>query len=50
MAYVIFSLKIPELLRFVLGQGHTVKVLKSAELIEMVKDEAKSVRGLYGAV
>jgi len=40
--------QIPEILRWVLGQGHTVKVLAPAELIDMVKDEAEKVRGMYG--
>jgi predicted DNA-binding transcriptional regulator YafY len=34
-------------LRWVLGQGHTVKVLGPAELAEMVKAETKKVRGMY---
>jgi len=38
----------PEVLRFVLGQGHTVKVLGPVELVKMVKDEAKKVIGMYG--
>jgi len=40
--------QIPEVLRFVLGQGHTVKVLKPAELVKMVKDETGKARGMYG--
>jgi predicted DNA-binding transcriptional regulator YafY len=40
----------PEVLRFVLGQGHTVKVLKPATLAKMVKDEAERVRGMYGKI
>ena len=40
--------QIPEVLRFVLGQGHTVKVLKPAKLVEMVKDEMKRVGRMYG--
>jgi predicted DNA-binding transcriptional regulator YafY len=40
--------QMPEVLRFVLGQGHTVKVLEPAELVEMVKNEAKRVGGMYG--
>jgi predicted DNA-binding transcriptional regulator YafY len=39
--------QIPEVLRWVLGQGHTVKVLKPPELVEMVKDEMEKVRGMY---
>ncbi len=40
--------QMPEVLRWVLGQGHTVKVLNPPELVEMVKDEAGKVRGMYG--
>jgi predicted DNA-binding transcriptional regulator YafY len=40
--------QMPEVLRFVLGQGHTVKVLGPVELVKMVKDEAKRVGGMYG--
>jgi predicted DNA-binding transcriptional regulator YafY len=39
--------QMPEVLRWVLGQGHTVKVLNPPELINMVKDEAEKVRGMY---
>jgi predicted DNA-binding transcriptional regulator YafY len=39
--------QIPEVLRWVLGQGHTVKVLKPAELVEMVKAEFKKVWEMY---
>jgi predicted DNA-binding transcriptional regulator YafY len=39
--------QIPEVLRWVLGQGHTVKVLKPPELVAMVKDETEKVRGMY---
>jgi predicted DNA-binding transcriptional regulator YafY len=47
--YVKFSTtQIPEVLRWVLGQGHTVKVLGPAELAEMVKAETEKVRGMYG--
>jgi predicted DNA-binding transcriptional regulator YafY len=38
----------PEMLRFVLGQGHTVKALGPAELVERVKAESERVRGIYG--
>ena len=38
----------PEVLRFVLGQGHTVKALGPAELVEQVKAETEKVRGMYG--
>ena len=39
--------QIPEVLRWVLGQGHTVKVIKPPELIEMVKNESKKTLSLY---
>ena len=39
--------QIPEVLRWVLGQGHTVKVLGPAGLVDMVKDEVEKVRGMY---
>jgi predicted DNA-binding transcriptional regulator YafY len=39
--------QIPEVLRWVLGQGHTVKVLNPPELAEMVKKEVEKVRGMY---
>jgi predicted DNA-binding transcriptional regulator YafY len=39
--------QIPEALRFVLGQGHTVKALGPPELVERVKAEAERVRGMY---
>ena len=39
--------QIPEVLRWVLGQGHTVKVLKPRELVEMVKNECEKVRRMY---
>jgi predicted DNA-binding transcriptional regulator YafY len=39
--------QMPEVLRFVLGQGHTVKALVPAELVEMVKTEAERVREMY---
>jgi predicted DNA-binding transcriptional regulator YafY len=38
----------PEVLRWVLGQGHTVKVENPPELISMVKDELEKTRGMYG--
>jgi predicted DNA-binding transcriptional regulator YafY len=37
----------PEVLRWVLGQGHTVKVINPPELISMVKDEVDKVREMY---
>jgi predicted DNA-binding transcriptional regulator YafY len=40
--------QIPEVLRWVLGQGHTVKVLNPPELVGMVKDEVEKVRNVYG--
>jgi predicted DNA-binding transcriptional regulator YafY len=47
--YVKFTTtQMPEVLRWVLGQGHTVKALNPPELIGMVKDEAEKVRGMYG--
>jgi predicted DNA-binding transcriptional regulator YafY len=39
--------QMPEVLRWVLGQGHTVKVLNPLELVEMVKGEIEKVRGMY---
>ena len=39
--------QIPEVLRWVLGQGHTVKVLNPPELVEMVTSEIERVRGIY---
>jgi predicted DNA-binding transcriptional regulator YafY len=39
--------QVPEVLRWVLGQGHTVKVLGPPELAEMVKAETERVRGMY---
>jgi predicted DNA-binding transcriptional regulator YafY len=39
--------QVPEVLRFVLGQGHTVKALGPAELVERVKAESERVRGMY---
>ena len=37
-----------ELLRFILGQGHTVKVLGPMELVEEVKEELEKTRNIYG--
>ncbi|GHV45867.1 WYL domain-containing protein [Spirochaetia bacterium] len=46
--YVKFTTtQMPEVLRWVLGQGHTVKVLGPGELVDMVRDEAGKVRGMY---
>lgn len=46
--YVKFTTtQIPEVLRWVLGQGHTVKVLAPPELAEQVKAEAEKVRLMY---
>jgi predicted DNA-binding transcriptional regulator YafY len=46
--YVKFNTtQMPEVLRWVLGQGHTVKALGPPELIEMVKDECKKVLSMY---
>jgi len=39
--------QMPEVMRWVLGQGHTVKVLRPKELVEMVKGEVEKVRGMY---
>ena len=36
-----------ELLRFILGQGHTVKVLGPEELVEEVKEELKRTEKMY---
>jgi predicted DNA-binding transcriptional regulator YafY len=47
--YVKFTTtQMPEVFRWVMGQGHTVKVLGPPELVEMVKGEAERVRGMYG--
>jgi len=47
--YVKFTTtQMPEVLRWVLGQGHTVRVLNPPELIDMVKAEVEKVRGMYG--
>jgi predicted DNA-binding transcriptional regulator YafY len=46
--YVSFETnQMPEVLHFVLGQGHTVKALGPAELVERVKSETERVRGMY---
>jgi predicted DNA-binding transcriptional regulator YafY len=46
--YVKFTTtQIPEVLRWVLGQGHTVKALNPPELVEQVKVETEKVRGMY---
>jgi predicted DNA-binding transcriptional regulator YafY len=46
--YVKFTTtQIQEVLRWVLGQGHTVRVLNPPELVEMVKAECEKVRGMY---
>jgi predicted DNA-binding transcriptional regulator YafY len=48
--YVKFTTtQMPEVLRWVLGQGHTVKALNPPELIEMVKKEMELVREIYVA-
>ena len=39
--------QMPEVLRWVLGQGHTVKALGPPELVGMVKAEIEKVRGMY---
>ena len=39
--------QMPEVLRWVLGQGRTVKALGPKELVEMVKAECDTVRGMY---
>jgi predicted DNA-binding transcriptional regulator YafY len=47
--YVSFETnQMQEVLRFVLGQGHTVKALGPAELVEQVKAETEKVRRMYG--
>jgi predicted DNA-binding transcriptional regulator YafY len=47
--YVSFETnQMQEVLSFVLGQGHTVKALGPAELVERVKAETEKVRGMYG--
>ncbi len=46
--YVKFTTtQMPEVLRWVLGQGHTVKALAPPELVSMVKDETEKVRRMY---
>jgi predicted DNA-binding transcriptional regulator YafY len=46
--YVKFTTtQMPEVLRWVLGQGHTVKAIAPPELVGMVKDETEKVRGMY---
>ncbi|GHV89330.1 DNA-binding protein [Spirochaetia bacterium] len=46
--YVKFTTtQMPEVLRWVLGQGHTVTVLNPPELIEMVSAELDKVRMIY---
>jgi predicted DNA-binding transcriptional regulator YafY len=46
--YVSFTTtQIPEALRWVLGQGHTVKALAPSELVEQIKAETEKVRGIY---
>jgi predicted DNA-binding transcriptional regulator YafY len=47
--YVKFTTtQMPEVFRWVMGQGHTVKALGPAELVEIVKTECEKVRGMYG--
>jgi len=47
--YVKFTTtQMPEVLRWVLGQGHTVKALNPPELVELVKAEVEKVWGMYG--
>ncbi len=49
--YVKFTTtQMPEVLRWVLGQGHTVKVLGPVELVEQVKGEVEKVRSFYGTI
>ena len=36
-----------ELLRFILGQGHTVKVLGPMELVKEVKEELQRTEKMY---
>jgi predicted DNA-binding transcriptional regulator YafY len=46
--YVKFTTtQMPEVLRFVLGQGHTVKALAPMELVEKVKEEVEKMRRMY---
>jgi predicted DNA-binding transcriptional regulator YafY len=50
LVYVKFSAtQMPEVLRWVLGQGHTVKVLNPLKLIDMVLEETVKVQGMYAA-
>jgi predicted DNA-binding transcriptional regulator YafY len=47
--YVKFTTtQMPEVFRWVMGQGHTVKVLGPDDLVVMVKEEAVSMLGMYG--
>ena len=39
--------QIPEVFRWVLGQGHNVKVLKPAELVKMVQTEISKMKTIY---
>ena len=39
--------QISEVLRWILGQGHTVKVLRPPELVMMVKEEVERIREMY---
>jgi predicted DNA-binding transcriptional regulator YafY len=39
--------QMPEVLRWILGQGHTVKVLNPPELVKAVKDEAMRMTKMY---
>jgi predicted DNA-binding transcriptional regulator YafY len=49
--YVKFTTtQMPEVLRWVLGQGRTVKVLGPEELVEMVKDEARKLLQKYEVI
>ena len=49
--YVKFTTtQMPEVLRWVLGQGHTVKALNPPELIEMIKAEVQKVENVYGII
>jgi predicted DNA-binding transcriptional regulator YafY len=46
--YVKFiTTQMPEVLRWVLGQGHTVKALGPDELVKKVKNEAEKIRVIY---
>jgi predicted DNA-binding transcriptional regulator YafY len=47
--YVKFTTtQMPEVFRWVMGQGHTVKVLGPEGLVEQVKGEAERMRRMYG--